>query len=140
VALDYPSNGRFILSPGETTDSGWLNSGDEWLGSVMQLLTDGPYGAPYEVGTPVKRVGYSATGAIDSYLVWSRLARAYTIELDGPDFSIPETQIQKVFETGIRGVLVAIAAGHQDEAAMTKALEEFSGWRVYGRGNRLPAG
>jgi hypothetical protein len=140
VAIDYHSYGRFILFPGETTDAGWLDPADRWLGTVMQLLTDSPYGPPYELGTPSERVGYSATGTIDSYLVQALHARAYTIELDGPDFSIPDTEIQKVFETSIRGVLAAIAAGHQDETAMTAALQEFSRWRVYGRGNRLPAG
>lgn len=139
VAIDYHSYGRIILFPGETADSGRLDSGDRWLGEVLRLLTHGPYGADYGLGTPAELVSYSATGAIDTYLAGAKIARSYTIELDNTSsFSLPETEIRNVFETNIRGVLAALSAGREDEEAMTAALQQFTRWRVYGRGNRLP--
>jgi hypothetical protein len=140
VAIDFHSYGRAILLPGEYVDAGKVDADDRWLGEVLQFLTSSPYGPVYRLGTPPELVNYSATGAIDSYLSWFRIARAYTIELDGTGFSLPETEIQKVFETNIRGVLAAIAAGQQDEQGITSAWQEFYRWRVFGRGNQLPKG
>jgi hypothetical protein len=138
VSIDYHSYGRFIIFPGEYADAAKLDTDYEELGSVLQLLTKSRYGDAYALGTPLKLVKYSVTGTIDSYLAQFRNTRAFSVELDGTGFSLPATQIQQVFETNIRGVLAAIAAGHTDRGSLISAWAEFNQWDVFTRGNRLP--
>jgi len=139
VTIDFHSYGRIILFPGEYDDAGQVDVDYHRTGRVLQDLTATPDGKLYALGGPLERVGYSATGTIDAYLAKSRTARAFSIEFDGTSFSLPETEIQMVFETNIRGVLAAIAAGHQDQWQVSAARDEFEQWKVSGCGNQLPA-
>jgi hypothetical protein len=139
LAIDFHSYGRIILFPGEYDDAGRVDEDYYRMGRVLQDLTADPDGKLYALGGPLERVGYSATGTIDAYLAQSRAARAFSIELDGASFSLPETEIQAVFETNIRGVLAAISAGHLGQSQMSAARDEFAQWKVSGCGNQLPA-
>jgi hypothetical protein len=138
VAIDYHSYGRFVLYPGEYHDAGRVDTAYERLAEVLTLLTATTASTAYSLGTPLSKIDYSVTGTITDYLAQFRAARALAIELDGNSFSLPSTEIQKVFETNIRGVLAAMAAGHGTTEDMAGAFLEFNKWTVVGRGNRLP--
>ena len=144
ASIDYHSFGRMILYPSEVFNApGGIAQDHRRLAETIQHLVVDPANQQYALGSASAIIGYEATGTVADRAGHQHLSRAVTIELDpGPGqgaagFSLPENQIQTVFETNIRGALAAI------EAPTTLLLNQavrnnYTPWAVQGAGNQVP--
>jgi Zinc carboxypeptidase len=146
VALDYHSYSRMILYPSEQVFGAGgvaaIAAPYTRVGNTLQILIVDGVGGQYQLGSAGALLGYDATGTVADYAAEQHQARAFTIELDPAHndpvaFQLPETQIQDVFETNIRGALAAIEAPVNHVANMvTRAT--YLPWAVHGAGNQVP--
>ena len=147
IMIDYHSHAQAILYPTEAFNNGAVNNDYIAAGRSLRSLTRSQDGQQYyALGTPLEVVEYNATGSITDHAVEQYAARGFTIELDGAPgsrpkstegFCLPESMIRMVFEKNIRGALVTL--GIPDRVSWPNLVNDFLGWNVFGRGNRLPS-
>ncbi len=149
VFIDYHSYGKLIVYPSETHDNGGVGPEYTLLGQTLRQLVRSQAALDYQLGTPRQLIGYDAPATSIDRAAQQHQARAFTIELDPQignqiAFRLPEGDICGVFEKNIRGALAALAAPLNPaniqvaQQFYAHILQEFLGWDVYGRGNRLP--
>jgi hypothetical protein len=133
ATVDYHSYAQLTLYPSEAFNSGRVTEKYERMGQVLSFQTG------YRLGTAPELLGYDGIASLADFASAFDGVRSFTIELDPSSavddgFTLPEDQIQMVFEKNILGALCLMAvAGGEPEAALP-----FVSWNVTGRGNRLP--
>lgn len=162
TSIDYHSYGRYIVYPSEPGYRGDVDRNYRNLGEILKrLIAPAPNRQEdyYTLGSSLDLFEYDATGTLADYAATINHARAFTIELDPggkkgtAGFLLNETEIQRVFEENLRGALgLIMAAGERStlrtdrrfccfgrRTTITSGESAFLKWKVYGRGNRLPA-
>jgi hypothetical protein len=146
LSIDYHSYAQAIIYSGEAYNTGGVDGAYQAIGAALQSLITGADGGKYELGSPLSAVLGEATGTIADHIAEWKKVPAFTIELDPafgtdekPGFGFSEKNIRKVFEGNIRGALMALVAAGRPTSEIGSLTSLLAQWKVFDRGNQLPA-
>jgi carboxypeptidase A1 len=93
ASIDFHSHGEYILYPWAYQGGGCDDDGmHQEVGEVMQALIAGVHGHNYTLGSCYNTL-YQASGSSVDWTWGDQGVLSYTIELRGPDFVIPPSEI-----------------------------------------------